>query len=107
MHASKCLSVAGRFPACRDRLAEMKMLAPEICRLLSPRHLPKLGQAAADCVASLAQDSVLQLQLLQSGALWHLLILLFDYDFTLDGGGLQHSEETNKQEVGFILIALE
>lgn len=99
MHSSKCLAVAGRFPGCRDRLAEQKMLAPEVCRLLSPRHLPKLCQAATECVASLAQDSVLQLQLLQAGALWHLLILLFDYDFTLDGDEIQHSEDSNKQEV--------
>lgn len=99
MNASKCLAVAGRFPACRDRLAELKVLTPEICRLLSPRHLPRLCQAACECVASLAQDSVLQLQLLQAGALWHLLILLFNYDFTLDGDGIQHSENSNKQEV--------
>jgi DnaJ family protein C protein 13 len=50
-------------------------------------------------VASLAQDSVLQLQLLQAGALWHLLIMLFDYDFTLDEGGVQRCESSNKQEV--------
>jgi DnaJ family protein C protein 13 len=99
MHASRCLAVAGRFPACRDRLAELKMLTPEICRLLSHRHLPKLCQAACECVASLAQDSVLQLQLLQAGALWHLLIMLFDYDFTLDEGGVQRCESSNKQEV--------
>ncbi|KZS16300.1 DnaJ subfamily C member 13 [Daphnia magna] len=91
MHASRCLAVAGRFPACRDRLAELKMLTPEICRLLSHRHLPKLCQAACECVASLAQDSVLQLQLLQAGALWHLLIMLFDYDFTLDEGGVSNT----------------
>lgn len=103
MHASKCLSVAGRFPSCRDRLAELKVLAPEICRLLSLRHLPKLCHAATECVASLAQDSVLQLQMLQAGALWHLLILLFDYDFTLDDGGVQRSENSNKQEVFIIL----
>lgn len=99
MHACRCLAVAGRFPVCRDRLAELKMLTPEVSRLLSHRHLPKLCQAACECVASLAQDSVLQLQLLQAGALWHLLILLFDYDFTLDEGGVERSETSNKQEV--------
>ena len=97
--ASKCMAVAARFPACRDRLAEQKILSSEISRLLSLRHLPKLCQAACECVAALAQDSVLQLQLLQAGALWHLLILLFDYDFTLDEGGVQRSESSNKQEV--------
>ena len=75
------------------------MLTPEVCRLLSHNYLPKLCQTACECGASLAQDSVLQLQLLQAGALWHLLILLFDYDFTLDEGGVQRSETSNKQEV--------
>jgi len=97
--AAKCLAVAGRFPGCRDRLAEQKVLASEVSRLLSLRHLPLLCQAATECVASLGQDSVLQLQLLQAGALWHLLILLFDYDFTLDDGGVQRDSTTNKQEV--------
>lgn len=106
MHASRCLAVAGRFPACRDRLAELKILTSEVCRLLSHRHLPKLCQAACECVASLAQDSVLQLQLLQAGALWHLLILLFEYDFTLDEGGVQRSESSNKQEVTSVRVCM-
>lgn len=107
MHASRCLAVAGRFPACRDRLAELKILTSEVCRLLSHRHLPKLCQAACECVASLAQDSVLQLQLLQAGALWHLLILLFEYDFTLDEGGVQRSESSNKQEVTSVRVCID
>ena len=53
----------------------VEMLTPEVCRLLSHNYLPKLCQTACECGASLAQDSVLQLQLLQAGALWHLLIL--------------------------------
>ena len=106
MLAAKCLAVAGCFPACRDRLAEQKMLASEIGRLLSLRHLPLLCQAATECVASLAQDSVLQLQLLQAGALWHLVILLFEYDFTLDDGCVQHSEATNKQQVFYSILSI-
>ena len=102
--AAKCLAVAGRFAGCRDRLAEQKVLASEVSRLLSVRHLPLVCQSATDCVASLAQDSVLQLQLLQAGALWHLLILLFDYDFTLDDGGVQRDSTTNKQEVPLSVI---
>ena len=98
--SARCLAVAGRFGGCRDRLAEMKTLTPEICRMLSHRQLAGLCQAACECVASLAQDSVLQLQLLQAGALWHLLILLFDYDFTLDEGGVRQPDSSNnKQQV--------
>ena len=35
--------------------------------------------------------------LLQSGALWHLLVFLFNYDYTLDEGGVEVSAETNQQ----------
>ena len=99
MYACKCLAVSGRFGACRDKLAEQKVLASEICRLVSLRSLAALCQAAVECVAALAQDSVLQLQLLQAGALWHLLVLLFDYDYTLDEGGVERTGAANKQEV--------
>lgn len=98
-NVARCFAVAARFPSCRDRLAEMKTLAAEVSRLLGLRHLPRLCLAATECVAALAQDAVLQLQLLQAGALWHLLVLLFDYDHTLDDGGVERCEATNKQEV--------
>ena len=33
----------------------------------------------------------------QAGVLWHLLLFLFNYDFTLDEGGVEKSSETNQQ----------
>lgn len=39
------------------------------------------------------------MQLLKAGALWHLLLFMFSYDFTLDEGGVERSEEANQQEV--------
>jgi hypothetical protein len=47
------------------------------------QHLTSLCAVAAECVSALAVDSDLQMHLLQAGVLWHLLIFLFDYDFTL------------------------
>lgn len=44
-------------------------------------------------------DSILQMQLLKAGALWHLLLFMFNYDFTLDEGGVERSEDANQQEV--------
>ena len=35
--------------------------------------------------------------LLQAGVLWHLLLFLFNYDFTLDESGVEKSAETNQQ----------
>lgn len=54
---------------------------------------------ATECVTALSVDSILQMQLLKAGALWYLLLFMFNYDFTLDEGGVERSEEANQQEV--------
>ena len=59
----------------------------------------KLCSVATECVSSIATDSVLQMQLLQSGALWYLLLFMFNYDYTLEEGGVERSQEENRQEV--------
>ena len=54
---------------------------------------------ATECVTALAADSILQMQLLKGGALWHLLLSMFNYDFTLEEGGVERTEDANQQEV--------
>ena len=61
---------------------------------------------ATECVSSLASDSVLQMQLLQSGALWHLLLFMFNYDYTLEEGGVERNQDENRQEVANNLAKL-
>ncbi|VDO58525.1 unnamed protein product [Onchocerca flexuosa] len=39
------------------------------------------------------------MHLFQSGAIWQLIPHLFRYDYTLDEGGVEHNEETNKQSL--------
>ena len=55
--------------------------------------------AAAECVCSFSVDTLLQTQLFQSGVIWHLLPHLFRFDYTLDEGGVSHSENTNQQSI--------
>ena len=50
-----------------------------------------------ECVCALAIDHILQMNLLQAGVLWHLLLNLFNYDYTLDEGGVSKSKSTNQQ----------
>jgi hypothetical protein len=38
------------------------------------------------------------LQLVENGCLWHLLLLLFGYDYTLHDSGVEANVETNEQE---------
>lgn len=37
------------------------------------------------------------MQILHKGVLWHLLMFLFQYDFTLEEGGVERTEESNQQ----------
>ena len=39
------------------------------------------------------------MHLLQAGVLWHLLVFLFEYDFTLEEAGIEVEGEQNKQAV--------
>lgn len=54
---------------------------------------------ATECASALAVDTMLQMQLLRAGCLWQLLLFMFGYDFTLDEGGVERSEEANQQEI--------
>ncbi|VDM52100.1 unnamed protein product, partial [Angiostrongylus costaricensis] len=96
-HICNCFATAAGFEACRQRIAEMPAVFGNICRLLQFPHLPRLSAAAAKCVCSMAVCTLLQTQLFQSGVLWQLVPHLFHYDFTLDEGGVSHSENSNKQ----------
>lgn len=99
LHVTRCYGVAAQFQACRDKMVELPQLVRDLTRILYFKSLPRLSAAVVECVSSLAIDSILQMQLLQAGALWHLLSFLFRYDYTLEEGGVERSEEANYQEV--------
>jgi len=61
---------------------------------------------ACECVSSLSADHILQMHFLQAGALWHLLLFLFDYDVTLAEGGVAHNEATSRKAVSNRLARL-
>ena len=64
------------------------------------QHLARLCTVVTECVSAFCVDFWLQTNLFESGVLWHLLPNLFQYDFTLDEGGVERSQESN-QQVGF------
>ena len=63
----------------------------------SLQNLTKLCSVVTDCVSSFCVDFWLQTHLYQAGVLWSLLIYLFNYDFTLEEGGVESSDSTNQQ----------
>ena len=51
-------------------------------------------------------DEWLQTNLLHAGVLWHLILFVFQYDYTLDEGGVETSDDSNQQEVANNLARL-
>ena len=70
------------------------------------QNLPKLCSVVAECVSAFCIDFWLQTHLFQSGVLWHLLLYLFNYDFTLEEGGVEKSDESNQQVRIFLFFFL-
>ncbi|XP_037090468.1 dnaJ homolog subfamily C member 13-like isoform X2 [Pollicipes pollicipes] len=97
-HVSRCYTVAAQFQQCRDKLIEMPQIIQDLCRILYYKRLTRLCVIGVECVSAFAADSILQLHMMQAGVLWHLLLFLFYYDFTLDEGGVEKTESTNQQE---------
>lgn len=99
IHVCDCFATASTFEMCRQVLAEMTSIFGALTRLLQFSHLPRLSTAAAQCICAMAVDELLQFQLFQTGVVWQLVPHLFHYDYTLDEGGVQHSEDSNKQSL--------
>ncbi|EFO23478.1 hypothetical protein LOAG_05008 [Loa loa] len=99
IHSLYCFGTAAQFDACREKISEMPVLFSTICRLLQFNHVIRLACAAAECICALAVCTILQMHLFQSGVIWQLIPHLFRYDYTLDEGGVEHNEETNKQSL--------
>ena len=97
INIAKCYSAAAHFPMCREKLLEMPAFIKDLCHTLYFNHIPKLCLVGVECICSLAADHILQMNLLQAGVLWHLLLYLFKYDFTLEESGVNKSNESNQQ----------
>ncbi|KAG8009572.1 DnaJ-like protein subfamily C member 13, partial [Nibea albiflora] len=98
-HVCKCYSVAAQFEECREKIIELPNIIRDLCHILFyGKGLPKTAALAVQCVSSFAVDFFLQTHLYHAGVLWHLLVHLFNYDYTLEESGVQTSQETNQQE---------
>uniref|UniRef100_A0A8C9S306 DnaJ heat shock protein family (Hsp40) member C13 n=1 Tax=Scleropages formosus TaxID=113540 RepID=A0A8C9S306_SCLFO len=99
-HICRCFSVAAQFEECREKIVELPNIIRDLCHLLYyGKGIPRMATLAVQCVSSFAVDIFLQTHLYHAGVLWHLLVPLFNYDYTLEESGIQKSQETNQQEV--------
>ncbi|XP_033101582.1 dnaJ homolog subfamily C member 13-like isoform X2 [Anneissia japonica] len=93
----KCYTVAAQFEACRDNITEIPSIIKDLSKTLFYQKLFALCVVAANCVSAFAVDKFMQDHLQQAGVIWHLLIFLFQYDFTLEESGVEKSGQTNQQ----------
>lgn len=98
-HVSSCFGVAAKFPACREVIVGMPSLIRDLCRVLYFKHLPDLCLSVVNCVSALSVDEELQMLLFHAGSVFHLMLNFFQYDYTLEEGGVERSRESNQQEV--------
>uniref|UniRef100_A0A1A8JGA7 DnaJ (Hsp40) homolog, subfamily C, member 13 n=1 Tax=Nothobranchius kuhntae TaxID=321403 RepID=A0A1A8JGA7_NOTKU len=106
-HICRCYSVAAQFEECREKIIELPNIIRDLCHILYyGKGLPKTAALAVQCVSSFAVDFFLQTHLFHAGVLWHLLVHLFNYDYTLEESGVQASQDTNQQEVANSLAKL-
>jgi DnaJ family protein C protein 13 len=99
IYVTKCFSAAAQFELCRQKILSLTNLVKDLCRCLQFKNLTRLCLSTADAVSSLAPDSSLQAAMHGAGVLVHLLFYMFNYDFTLDEGGVERSSDSNQQEI--------
>ncbi|CAG5130505.1 unnamed protein product, partial [Candidula unifasciata] len=105
-YIAKCYAVSAQFEGCREKIQEHSAIIKDLCRILYYKNLPKLCAVVCECVSAFCVDFWLQTNLFQSGVLWHLLLYLFNYDYTLEEGGVEKSQESNQQEVANYLAKM-
>lgn len=94
-NVTKCFEVACTFENCKMKMLELPQLVTDVCRVVYFKH-----SLSVSLVASLAANNLdLQCDLVKCGVLWSLLSFLFDYDYTLDEGGIETEEKTNRQVI--------
>ena len=98
IHVAECISTAAQFVQCRKLIASLPTCLKDLCRCLYFKNLPHLCLAVADAVYSLAIDPLMQAIIYESGLLVNLLYYMFQYDYTLEEGGVERSNDTNQQE---------
>lgn len=98
VHILRYFAAAVRFDACCEVICGLPEIVRDTCRCLYVNGASQLTQRAIECVSAMAANAKLQDALVDQGVLWHLLALLFPYDYTLAESGVEKSTDTNRQE---------
>lgn len=105
-HIVSCVAVSARFQECRERFGVLTELVQEVVRCMSCLGSPPLVKTAIQCCATMARSSELQEVMYQSGAIWHLMRFVFNYDVTLENSGVAVNEGNHTQHMANVLAKM-
>eukprot|EP00388_Colpodella_angusta_P019071 GDKJ01047650.1.p1 GENE.GDKJ01047650.1~~GDKJ01047650.1.p1 ORF type:complete len:831 (+),score=58.24 GDKJ01047650.1:186-2495(+) len=93
----RIINVAAAFPDCLERVLKYPTIPFYAAKGIAYEKTPALSRASIHCTESLCGNAELQKAVTAAGAIWHLLLFLFRYDFTLDDAGMELKEENHTQ----------
>lgn len=93
----KTFHVAASFDDCLKQIMEQPFLAHFAAKGIAFEKAPLLARACIHCAESFCAFEELQRRVTEAGAIWHLLLYVFRYDYTLEDSGVVINEENHTQ----------
>lgn len=94
----QCFTASAMFEGFRTIIFELPGYVKNLCHiLLYQKNLVFLAGKVCECLISLVIDDMIQMRLLEMGILYHLILFLFSYDYTLSESGINSSCFNNIQ----------
>eukprot|EP01135_Chromosphaera_perkinsii_P007978 Nk52_evm50s1073 gene=Nk52_evmTU50s1073 len=94
-----CFGAGAKFELVRSSLKQFPQIIQNVTLSLYCENAPGLVEEAILAVDAFGEDYELKDGLFHKGVLYHLLLFVFQYDYTLDEGEVSKDKESNVQEV--------
>jgi len=91
-------ATAAAFEQSREKIAELPQVPKCVCTCLTLHNLPKVIEAALECVNSFAMNSGIADDLVALNVLYLMVPLLFQYDYTLEEAKVKATHDTTEPE---------
>lgn len=96
-HCMLTFSISAQFVDCRLKMLQEPQITYMSARGIAYFDAPELSRACIEACAAEARSERMQVELIQYGAVWHLLRPLFFYDPSLCSAGVELTEEHHRQ----------
>lgn len=97
MNALKTFRVSGRFQDCLARIFTMPAVPVHATRAIAFEKAPGLARSGIEAAIAFCGHDNMQKIITENGAVWHLLLYIFKYDYTLEESGVEINEENHTQ----------